>query len=140
MAAGRMKQRGVIPISLLLYAGAALAIMAALAYAYHTVKESGRAEIRLEWSEANRVQRQKEAEQIAKAAKELEDERAKRKVVYRNITRTVDKVVERPVYRNVCLDDDGLRCLDAALKGESAAGCKPDQPLPATGKPDGKGR
>jgi hypothetical protein len=48
---------------------------------------------------------------------------------YRTITRLVDKIVERPVYRNVCLDDDGMQQLRAAIAGRA------DQPGPATAVP-----
>ncbi len=43
------------------------------------------------------------------------------------ITREVDRVVEKPVYRNVCLDADGLRILAAAVGAASA----PGEPAPA---------
>jgi hypothetical protein len=51
----------------------------------------------------------------AVASKEDRDEKAR--IVYRTITEMVDKIVDRPVYRNVCLDDDGLRLANAALGG-----------------------
>lgn len=54
---------------------------------------------------------------------------AKAKVIYRTITRTVDKVVDRPVYRNVCLDADGLSVANAALEGRADTG-EPDNPVP----------
>lgn len=126
--------RGFItPIWLYLIAGIAiLAILSGIAY---RIRESGKDAIRLEWAEANRIQREAESKRIAAAAKALEAANAKRKIVYRTITKQVDKVVERPVYRNVCLDDSGLRCLDAAIRGEVGAGCEPDKPLPPAGKP-----
>ena len=51
------------------------------------------------------------------------------RIEYRTITRRVDKIVERPVYRNVCLDDDGLQQLRAAIAGRA------DQPGPAPAVP-----
>jgi len=60
-------------------------------------------------------------------AEELEKARAQREIVYRTITQQVDKIVDRPVYRNVCLDDSGLRVINDALRGEAS---------PDTGKPD----
>ena len=41
---------------------------------------------------------------------------------FMTITREAQRVVEKPVYRNVCLDDDGLRLLERAINGEAAAG------------------
>ena len=52
----------------------------------------------------------------------------KERVVYQTITKTVDRLVERPLYSNICLDADGLRELNAAVNGRD-----PDtgQPTPA---------
>lgn len=52
----------------------------------------------------------------------------KERVVYEVITETVDKIIERPVYRNVCIDPDGLRSLNAAVRGRAD---DPGQPRPA---------
>lgn len=41
-------------------------------------------------------------------------------IEYREITKEVERVVEKPVYRDVCLDDDGLRVLRSAIGGASA--------------------
>lgn len=56
----------------------------------------------------------------------LEQSNADAKIVYRTITKTVDKIVERPVYRNVCLDDDGLRAANDALSGKTTAAGQPN--------------
>ncbi len=126
--------------SLLLYGVLALSILAAIGTGVYKVKQWGADEVRAEWSEANRIAREQEQARSAAAAKELEDERAKRRVVTRTVTKVVDRIVDRPVYRNVCLDDAGLRCLDSAINGKIDPGCKPDDPVPAVGAPDGKGR
>lgn len=59
-----MKQRGfVIPpfvLQFLPYILAAIAIAAALAWLHRSVKESGRAEIRAEWAEANRKEKERQ--------------------------------------------------------------------------------
>lgn len=71
-------------------------------------------------------------------AQELEKARAQREIVYRTITKQVDKIVDRPVYRNVCLDDDGLRVINDALRGEAAA--DPGKPATAVSGADASGR
>lgn len=38
-----------------------------------------------------------------------------REVQYKAIRETAVQYVDRPVYRNVCLDSDGLRVINAAL-------------------------
>lgn len=40
------------------------------------------------------------------------------------------QIVDRPVYRNVCLDDDGLRLIEAARRGEAPAS-QPAATVPA---------
>lgn len=82
------------------------------------------------------------AEAAAKAnqhAEELEQARAQREIIYRTITRQVDKVVDRPIYRADCLDDDGLRITNEAITGAAAAAGKPAAAVPktrATGRED----
>jgi hypothetical protein len=49
-------------------------------------------------------------------------------VRYLTITKTVDKIVDRPIYRAECFDADGLRELDAAVTGRDDT---PGKPAPA---------
>ena len=65
-------------------------------------------------------------------AAQLEQSRHDRKTIYRTITRDVEKVVTRDVYRNACLDPDGLRIVNDALAGRASAG-HPDAAMPAAG-------
>ena len=44
-------------------------------------------------------------------------DQANAKVIYQRIVVEVDKIVERPVYRQTCLDDEGLGALNRALNG-----------------------
>jgi hypothetical protein len=73
-----------------------------------------------------------QAEQMNVVSAELERARHEKQVVYRTITRRVEKVVERDVYRNVCLDDDGVRLVNSALAGRADPG-QPAAAVPATG-------
>lgn len=52
-------------------------------------------------------------------AAQLVQVQASRKVTYATITRTVDRLVDRPVFRNTCIDPDGLRSINAALAGKA---------------------
>lgn len=60
------------------------------------------------------------------AASGHETDKAKTRVQFKTIYQEVDRVVEKPVYRNVCLDDDGLRLIQAAIGAQPAA----SQPAP----------
>lgn len=62
---------------------------------------------------------------------EAGQKQARARVVTRTIQQQVDKVVERAVYRDCRLDDDGLRLWNAANAGaETPPPAKPD-PAPA---------
>ena len=127
-----MRQRGFVPVGLILYAVAGIAIIAAVwAFHNHGVKQ-GRAEIQTKWDKANKDQRDAEAKKSAKASTKLEKSNVKARIVTRTVTEYVDRVVERPIYRNVCLDADGLCIARAAIRGESADTCKPDKPVSYT--------
>ncbi len=66
------------------------------------------------------------------AAVSHEQFQERERVVYQTITETVDRIVEKPVYRNVCLDADGMRALSAAIHGRAD---DPGQPSPAVPRP-----
>lgn len=55
----------------------------------------------------------------------LEGQNAQARVVYRTIHDQVDRLVDRPVYRNVCLDTDGLMLVNAAIAGVPVAPAAP---------------
>jgi hypothetical protein len=65
-----------------------------------------------------------------KASEKHEIFKERERVVYQTITETVDRIVERPVYRNDCLDADGVRELNAAIAGSSATTGKPTPAVP----------
>lgn len=86
------------------------------------------------WQVQNWRQNTIELQRIQRAAKdtarnvEIQDratgtyvqEQANAKTIYQRITVEVDKIVERPVYRDQCFDADGLRQLGAAIAGRDA--------------------
>lgn len=134
-----------IPIGLIAYGLAALAVVGAIYGVYRAIDaswettagiERGAKDKQAEWDAA--IARQREAERVAAeaASTNLEKGNAKARIVYRTITQEVDRVVTRDLYRNVCLDDDGLRHARAAiLGGESPPPGKPDGPLPKPAAP-----
>ena len=95
------------------------------------------------WQVQNWRQNTIELQRIQRAAKdtarnvEIQDraagtyvqEQANAKTIYQRITVEVDKIVERPLYRDQCFDADGLQQLRAAIAGRDA---KPGagQPVP----------
>lgn len=64
------------------------------------------------------------------ASVKFEKEKARVETIFQTITETVEVIIDRPVYRNVCYDADGLRALQRAI-GETASS-QPSSTLPAT--------
>lgn len=67
------------------------------------------------------------------ASTKLETRNAEARIIYKTITETVDRIVERPVYSGVCVDSDGLRAINQALAGTGAVTAQPSDAMP---KPD----
>lgn len=136
-----MTQRGfVVPLSLLLYAVAAVAIIGSLWAIYHGIEKRGYERGMAECREAAAAQRVAELAAGAAASTKLEDSNAKARTVYRTITRNVDRYIDRPVYRAECFDADGLRDVNAALRGPRAATGKPDGAVPGSDAARGSDR
>lgn len=58
---------------------------------------------------------EKKAQDLAnKAGEEYEESKEVERVKTETITREVQKIVERPVYINTCIDDDGVRLINEA--------------------------
>ena len=123
-------------MSLIAYGLIAIAILSSIGYGYKVVKDSGREEVRLEWAAANEAARAREAAASAKAAAALEAERKKRRVIVQERTVYVDREIEKLVTSASCFSLDGVRTLNCAIDGTSAAGCKPAGAVPST-KPAG---
>lgn len=68
--------------------------------------------------------------QALAASTALETANVKTEIKYRTIVKTVNQVVEKPVYRDRCLDADGLRLANDALAGSSASARESSRPLP----------
>lgn len=124
-------------LQILPYAIGALAVMIALAWTYRVIKESGRAEVRAEWAAAVAAQREKEASQAQAAAVNMEKENAKAKVIYRTLTREVDRVVDRVEYRDrECFSADLLQLAQRAIRGGAGPDpAEPDKPVPGAPAP-----
>ena len=78
---------------------------------------------------------------INKAAEKHEIFKTVTETRWREVQREVERVVEKPVYRNVCLDDDGLRILSDGIKARYP-GSEPKStvPAPAHSDPDQWGK
>lgn len=50
------------------------------------------------------------------AATGLEADKGKIEIRYRTITKTVTKFIDRPIYKNICLDQDGIDAINGVVK------------------------
>lgn len=88
-------------------------------------------------ADADRLEQQQQArraqEQQADAAGvRFEQGREAIRAQQRVITREVERVVESPVYRDVCLDPDGLRLVAATAAGAASGAGEPAPAVPAS--------
>ena len=74
---------------------------------------------------------QQAASQADAAASGHEAAKERIRVEFQTVYRDVERVVEKPVYRDVCLDDDGMRVLSAAIAGPTAS--EPASAVPGPG-------
>lgn len=87
---------------------------------------------RLEAVAENRRMNERAADQGATAH---EADRAKIRTQFITITKEAERVIlEKPVYRQLCLDDDGLRILASAIAGQPSTG-ESTATLPGSVKP-----
>lgn len=85
---------------------------------------------RLKEQRAAALEQFRRAEVAGRAGADHESVRAQLDDEGRTINEGVNRVVEKPVYRDVCLDDDGMRELTAAITGRRAAS-QPATAVPA---------
>ena len=88
-------------------------------YAGELMKADLACKAKVEKEVAKAVKPYKEAEEAAKdkaqkASEDYEQSKETERVKTETITRTVQKIVERPIYINTCLDDDGVRLVNEA--------------------------
>lgn len=76
---------------------------------------------------------QKRIDRIDEAAADHEQFKAAEDIRYVETIKVVTKLVDRPVYRNVCLDDTGRMLINSAIRGEDSS--KPAPAVPATARP-----
>lgn len=58
---------------------------------------------------------------VNKASADYEQIKAEQRTQVETVTRTVQKIVERPVYLNRCIDDDGLYEINSLIKASDTS-------------------
>jgi len=70
--------------------------------------------------EAKEQQRANERAQSSSST--FEKKRSTNEIQYRTVTVTLEKIVDRPVYRNDCFDDSGLQHLNEQITNSTHSG------------------
>lgn len=99
------------------YLAGGLAFLAALAGAYAYGRSDGRAlerDARVRAEKALVAERDRRTAALAQADSNAATAEIERQTTTREIRHEVERIIDRPVYRNVCIDADGLRILDNA--------------------------
>ena len=95
-------------------------------YVHHKGYSEAMQDVAIAQEKVDKAQREK----YDKLAQELEDTKKKRQENVRTITKTVEKIIDNPIYRNVCISDSGLSVANAAIKGEPAPSTDTALPTP----------
>lgn len=61
----------------------------------------------------------KAQEKANKASADYEKLRSEQRAKVETVTRTVQKIVERPIYFNRCIDDDGMQQINSLIKADT---------------------
>ena len=77
-----------------------------------------------------------QAQRTSEAVQTHAEAKVKTEIRYVTTIKEVEKLVERPVYLERCMDDDGLRVLNAQILGTNPPG--PGPALPEAGHPAGR--
>lgn len=78
----------------------------------------------------------RQAERTSTAVQQHAQTKTETEIRYVTTVKEVEKLVERPVYLERCMDDDGLRVLNAQILGTNSPGL--GQSLPEAGHPAGR--
>lgn len=102
---------------------AVMALMGAFAWFVHSERAIGAQQCEANVAAAQAIEHAKflaESKRNDDLSAQLIAAQAARKTTYATITRNVDRIVDRPVYRDHdCLDADGLRLVNDALAGKT---------------------
>ena len=77
-----------------------------------------------------------QAQRTSTAVQQHAQTKTETEIRYVTTVKEVEKLVERPVYLERCMDDDGVRILNAQILGTNSPG--PGPALPEAGHPAGR--
>ncbi len=63
----------------------------------------------------------KQQDKVNKVSADYEKLRSEQRTKVETVTRTVQKIVERPIYLNRCIDDDGLQQINSLIETRNSS-------------------
>ena len=63
----------------------------------------------------------KKQDKVNKVSADYEKLRSEQRAKVETVTRTVQKIVERPIYLNRCIDDDGLQQINSLIQARDSS-------------------
>jgi len=63
----------------------------------------------------------KQQDKVNKVSADYEKLRSEQRTKVETVTRTVQKIVERPIYLNRCIDDDGLQQINSLIQARDSS-------------------
>ncbi|ENX63608.1 hypothetical protein F885_00350 [Acinetobacter higginsii] len=63
----------------------------------------------------------KQQDKVNKVSADYEKLRSEQRTKVETVTRTVQKIVERPIYLNRCIDDDGLQQINSLIQSRDSS-------------------
>ena len=100
--------------------------LAQIAYTNHLAGKLNEAEQKC-MSQIQEIERKqvkalaKAQDKVNKASADYEEIKAEQRARVETVTRTVQKIVERPVYLNRCIDDDGLQQINSLIQARDSS-------------------
>lgn len=105
--------------------GLALGVLVALIGAFFYGQSVGKAKCEVAYARQADKARIKRDETIREAQQQdlvAAAANVQRETIVREITREVPKIIDRPVYRNVCVDADGVQLIERAVEAANGRG------------------
>ena len=105
--------------------GLAIGVLLALIGSFFYGQRVGKQRCEAAYAAAAAADRAKRDKQIGTAQAQdtaAAEANVQRETVVREITREVPKIIDRPVYRNVCVDADGVRLIERAVDAANGRG------------------
>lgn len=105
--------------------GLALAVLLAVVGAFFYGQSVGKARCQASYAAASEKARKRREGAVAQAQQQdtaAATANIERQTIVREITREVPRIVDRPVYRNICVDADGVRLIERAVDAANGRG------------------